>query len=231
MTTVADTRRDRNLALVRFDRVERFVHWTTAALVGVLMLTGAALYAGPISTIVGRRDLVRTIHIAAGLALPVPIVVAMFGTWGRRLRADLGRLNRWAPDDRAWLRRASRSTARLAKFNPGQKLVAAFFGASIVVMLVTGVMLRWYEPFPLAWRTGATFVHDWLALAIWIAVIGHVVLAVRDPVVMRGMRTGTVPASWARAQRPRWYEEETGRAATQPPPHSRTSDVETRSVP
>ena len=65
--------------LVRFDRVERIVHWTTASLFAVLMLTGAALYAGPISTVVGRRDLVRDLHVIAGLALPVPIVVGLVG--------------------------------------------------------------------------------------------------------------------------------------------------------
>jgi formate dehydrogenase subunit gamma len=230
MTALADTHRDREPALLRFDRVERVVHWTTATLFGVLMLTGAALYAGPISTVVGRRDLVRTIHVVAGLALPVPIVVGLLGAWGRRLRADVGRLNRWSPDDRAWVRKRTRHTARLSKFNPGQKVNAAFLGASIVVMLVTGVMLRWYEPFSLDWRTGATFVHDWLALGIWIAVIAHIVFAVRDPVALRGMARGTVSAWWARTQRPRWYEEETGRAATRlkarPPSAAQESDPE-----
>jgi formate dehydrogenase subunit gamma len=214
MTTLDATRREPEPALLRFDRVERVVHWTTATLFGVLMLTGAALYAGPISTMVGRRDLVRTIHVVAGLALPVPIIVGLLGAWGRRLRADVGGLNRWSADDRAWFRRRTRPSARLSKFNPGQKLNAAFLGASIVVMFVTGVMLRWYEPFSLDWRTGATFVHDWLALGIWVAVIAHIVFAFRDPIALRGMTRGSVSAWWARTRRPRWYEAQTGRAAS-----------------
>ena len=40
--------------LLRFDRVERTLHWVNATLFGILMLTGAALYAGPISTLVGK---------------------------------------------------------------------------------------------------------------------------------------------------------------------------------
>ena len=40
-------------AIPRFDRVERAAHWTTAVLFGVLMLTGAVLYAGPFSTLFG----------------------------------------------------------------------------------------------------------------------------------------------------------------------------------
>jgi formate dehydrogenase subunit gamma len=199
--------------LLRFDRAERIVHWTTASLFVVLMLTGAALYAGPISTMVGRRDLVRTIHVVAGLALPVPLVLGLLGRWGMRLRRDLGRLNRWSADDRRWLRKRLRPDVRLAKFNSGQKLNATFLGAAIFVMLASGSIMKWFSAFPLDWRTGATFVHDWFALGIWLAVIGHVVFAFRDPVALGAMLRGSVPARWARMQRPRWYEEETGKPA------------------
>jgi formate dehydrogenase subunit gamma len=210
MTT---TLRPTEAELVRFDRVERIVHWSTAVLFGVLMLTGAALYAGPISTIVGRRDLVRDVHVIAGLALPVPIVVGLLGRWGRALRLDLGRINRWFADDRAWVRRRTRDQARLGKFNPGQKLNATFLGAAIVLMFATGIVLKWFQPFPLSIRTGATFVHDWLALAIWISILAHVVFALRDPDALRAMVRGTISARWARTKRPRWYEDATGNSA------------------
>ena len=199
--------------LVRFGRAERAIHWTTATLFIVLMLTGAAMYAGPVSTLVGRRDLMRDLHVIAGLALPVPIVVGLVTRWGRGLRLDLSRINRWTSDDRAWLRRRSRAQARLGKFNPGQKLNATFFGAAIVLMLATGIILKWFEPFPLSIRTGATFVHDWLALGIWIAFTLHVLFALRDPDALRSMWRGTISARWARTKRPRWYEETTGNSA------------------
>ena len=38
--------------------------------------------------------------------------------------------------------------------------------------------MKWFDLFPLDWRTGATFVHDWFALGIWVAVIGHILFAV-----------------------------------------------------
>jgi formate dehydrogenase subunit gamma len=82
--------------LLRFDRVERTLHWVNATLFGVLMLTGAALYAGPVSTLVGNRELVRTLHVYSGIALPIPLLVAVLGRKGARLRTDLGRLNRWS---------------------------------------------------------------------------------------------------------------------------------------
>ena len=82
------------------------VHWATAVLVLVLLATGAALYAGPVSTLVGRRELVKTVHVLAGLALPVPLVLGLvLPRRGRALRADTGRINRFDAEDRRWLRR------------------------------------------------------------------------------------------------------------------------------
>jgi cytochrome b subunit of formate dehydrogenase len=45
-------------------------------------------------------------------------------------------------------------------------------------------------------------------------VLGHIMLALRDPDALQGMLHGVVPARWARLHRPRWYEAETGEAAT-----------------
>ena len=87
------------MPLLRFDRVERTLHWVNATLFGILMLTGAALYAGPISTLVGNRETVRFLHVYSGLILPIPLLVAVLGHHGARLRSDLGRLNRWSRDD------------------------------------------------------------------------------------------------------------------------------------
>jgi formate dehydrogenase subunit gamma len=194
---------------LRFDRVERALHWVNASLFGVLMLTGAALYAGPISTLVGHRVLVRNIHVYVGFALPLPVLVAVIGRHGARLRADLGRLNRWSRDDARWFQRKHRRAhdVRLGKFNPGQKLNTAFVAGAGVVMLGTGAVMHWFSLFPLDWRTGATFVHDWFALGIWIAVLAHIFFALRDSASIDAMLGGSIPASWARAKAPLWYEE------------------------
>jgi len=149
----------------------------------------------------------RTLHVMAGLALPVPLTLGLLGKWGARLRTDLSKLNRWIVDDRRWLRRKRRATARLGKFNPGQKINAVFLGGAAVVMFGTGVMLHWFSLVPLDWRTGATFVHDWFALGIWIAVLGHIWFALRDGDALDSMLGGTVPAAWARTKAPLWYEE------------------------
>lgn len=206
----ATTTPDPNRHLPRFDRVERYTHWCTATLMLILLFTGFSMYVGPLSTIVGRRLLMRTIHLYAGLLLPIPVLIAMMLRAGSQLRTDLGRLNRWTRDDRAWWNKRRRATVQLGKFNPGQKLNATFIGAAILVMLMTGSILEWYGPFSDSWRQGATFVHDWFAIGLLFAIIGHITLAMRDPDGLNGMTHGTVNAGWAKRNRPRWYAEITG---------------------
>lgn len=215
--------------LLRFTRVERWAHWANAVLFAVVMLTGAVMYIDSLAVLVGNRLVVRTLHTYAGLAIPVVLLVALAPRWGRALRRDLGRLNRFTPDDRRWLRNRVRRLPdgdpppRLGKFNPGQKLNAAFVLGAGAVMLATGSIMHWYEPFSDSLRRGATFTHDWFAFAVWLAVIGHVVMALRDPVALRAIVRGTVPARWAREERPAWYAEVTGAAdddAGAPAPHT-----------
>jgi formate dehydrogenase subunit gamma len=158
---------------------------------------------------------VKDTHVWSGLLLPLPVLL---GLAARGLRLDLRRLARWDRLDLRWMRSLGRDrTAPPGKFNAGQKLFAAFAGAAGISMLVTGSIMRWYEPFPLAWRTGATFSHDWLGLALVVAVTGHIGKAVADPVALRSMFRGWVPASWAQRHRPRWYAELVGASASAPP--------------
>ena len=200
--TLVDTR------VVRFDRTERRLHWANATLFLILLATGMTLYIGSLSAIVGRRHLVKDIHVIAGLALPAPLLLAYAGRWRDGLRRDVRRLARWSVDDRRWLLslgRKGRST--LGKFNAGQKLNAIFVAGAIPVMLATGSIMRFFEPFPLAWRTGATFVHDWMALALVAVIVGHIGKALAEPVALRAMRSGMVPATHVERHHPRWWAE------------------------
>jgi len=201
--------------LPRFDKVERVLHWVNATIFAVVMATAACLYLPFLSALVGRREALKTIHVYAGLLLPFPLLIGVIGRqWGHRLRGDLRRLNRWIADDAKWLRgrqwrpgRSGRGGVRLGKFNPGQKLNAAFTGGAIILMLATGSIMRWYKPWPLSLRTGATFVHDWVAIGLFFSITGHVMFALRDPDSLRSMWVGTISRAWARTNAPRWLEE------------------------
>lgn len=204
--TAVDTRQGD--AVVRFDRTERLLHWSTAILFLVLLATGMTLYIGPLSALVGRRVLLKDVHVIAGVLLPAPLLVAYAGRWRAGLRKDVRRLARWSTDDRRWLLSwGRRGRATMGKFNAGQKLNATFVAGCIPLMLVTGSIMRWFEPFPLDWRTGATFVHDWLALGLLVVIVGHIGKALAEPVALRSMQRGMVPAAHVQAHHPRWWRE------------------------
>jgi formate dehydrogenase subunit gamma len=173
------------------------------------MLTALPLYFASLSELVGRRALVADIHVWTGVALPVPVLISLLGPWGQLMRRDLRRVSVWTRDELTWLRAFGYRAPRVVdKFNPGQKLNAIFIGASIVVMLATGFILKWFRFFPVSWRTGATYVHDLLAFAIFAVVFGHIVFALTHRDSLRSMFTGWVSESWAARHAPRWLEEE-----------------------
>ncbi len=196
--------------VLRFDRPERNVHWFSAMLVGVCLLTAAALYFPAIAVIIGRRTVVKDIHVVSGLLLPLPFLVVRLGPFLSQLRADVRRLNRFDLHDRRWLRSLGRDPfIENGKFNAGQKLNAAFTLGAVLLLLVTGSIMRWFGPFPLTWRTGATFVHDWTSFALLIVLVGHVGKAFADKEALGGMTGGTVSRKWAKRHAPRWLEEVT----------------------
>lgn len=194
--------------VLRFDRPERNVHWATAALVGACLLTAAALYVPSLAGLVGRRALVKDIHVVSGLALPLPFLIVRFGPWLTSLAVDVRRLNRFDDHDRRWLRSLGRDPfVQNSKFNAGQKLNAAFTVGAVLLLLVSGSIMRWFGPFPLTWRTGATFVHDWTAFALLAVLVGHVAKAFGDREALGGMVSGTVNRRWAAKKAPRWLAE------------------------
>jgi formate dehydrogenase subunit gamma len=200
----------------RFGRGSRWVHGLTAGFMIVCILTAAILYNGSIAVLVGHRYLVEQVHVFTGFALPVPLVA---GLVSRSYRDDTRRLNRFSSRDWAWLRSRHRrdGSFEVGKFNGGQKLNASLSAGSIGVLLLSGSVMYYTRLTPLAWRSGATFVHDWFALAVGLLVVGHLVMATKDPHAMTGIRTGRVPLRWARREHAAWAREVAG----DPPPSAR----------
>ena len=197
--------------LARFTRPVRWVHGLVGGLMLVCIATAAVLYNGSLAVLAGHRHLVELVHVWCGFALPVPLLV---GLVSRSYRADLRRLNRFTPRDRQWLRSRTRRDGRIpvGKFNAGQKINGALSAGAIAVLLVSGTVMYSTGWAPLPWRTGATFMHDWFALAVGLLVVGHVRFALGDPVAMRSLRTGTVPQRWARQEHGAWAAEHSGTA-------------------
>jgi formate dehydrogenase subunit gamma len=191
--------------LHRFSRGERAVHWTIAALMFVCILTAAILYNGSLSISVGHRHVVELIHVCAGFALPAPMLLGLVSA---AYRADLSRMNRFNSSDWRWLRSRKRRDGliRVGKFNAGQKLNASLTAGAVLVLFGSGLIMYFPGLARLSWRTGATFVHDWFALALGALVVGHITYAVKDREARRGMRTGWVSATWADSEHAAWAE-------------------------
>jgi formate dehydrogenase subunit gamma len=192
--------------ILRFTWAERMVHRSTAGLMLVCIATAAILYNGSLSIRVGHRHLVELVHVYCGMALPVPIVL---GLLSQAYRADLSLLNRFTSSDWRWLRPRTRHAVASAvgKFNAGQKLNSWLSCGATLVLFGTGILMYFVGLSPLAWRTGATFVHDWFALGVGLLVCGHVYKATRDAEARRGMRRGSVDAGWALAEHPEWAKQ------------------------
>jgi formate dehydrogenase subunit gamma len=179
------------------------------------MATALPLYFVQVESLVGRRALVAEIHTWSGVALPVPLIISLIGPWGAQLRRDIRRVNLWTASELRWLRSLGRKSINEPdKFNPGQKLNALFTAGAIVVMLGTGSILKWYRFFPLDWRTGATFVHDVLALGVFVVVTGHVAFALTHRDALRSMFRGWVTEPWARRHASGWLAETAPEAET-----------------
>lgn len=192
--------------LARFSRAERAVHRCVAILMGLCLLTAVVLYNGSIMLAVGHRHAVELVHVVAGLALPVPMLL---GALSAAYRSDVRRLDRFTPSDWRWLRTSTRRDGRIrvGKFNAGQKVNAWLVAGSTAVLLGTGAIMYWTGLVRLSWRSGATFVHDWTALGLGLLVLGHLAFALRDPEARRGMRTGAVSTRWARREHAAWADE------------------------
>ena len=196
--------------LVRFDVVERTAHWVSAVLFVVLIVTAIPLYYGSLFGLVLARVDVEQIHLWCGIALPVPITVAALGPWGRRLRRDVRRVNEWTRAEVSWLVAGGRIDIDADKFNPGQKLNAVVVAASSVVLFATGVILKWFDLFPVSWRGGSTFVHDLFAWVIVVVVVGHVYMALTHRDALKSMVRGRVSETWAARHASRWLSEHAG---------------------
>jgi formate dehydrogenase subunit gamma len=175
----------------RFSRTERTLHWVNATGFLFLLATGLVLYLPRLSSLVGRRPLMKDLHFWGGIGwLSALALVALLG-------------------DRRGLLRTARELDRLEhdRFNVGQKVNAILTAAFTVLFLVSGLFL-WLGERDTRFRFASTVtLHDALLYVSLILLVGHLYLAVIHPATrhsLRGMTLGTVNEDWARRHHPGW---------------------------
>jgi formate dehydrogenase subunit gamma len=192
----------------RFSPTERAVHWVHATAFLVLLATGLALYVPALSVAVGRRPLLKDIHVYTAVAWIGALVLVVVLGDRRRLRATVRELETFDADDMLWLRRYPRPQGR---FNAGQKVNAALTAAFAVLFAVSGSLL-WLGERDHRFRLASTILlHDWLTLISLFLLVGHLYLALIYPATrhaLRGMTVGTVRRDWAERHHPKWVREQ-----------------------
>src|SRR5215831_648621 len=116
MATAPSARR-----LPRFSRTERALHWVHASAFLVLLASGLCLYLPSLAELVGRRPLLKDIHVYTALAWICALAAVLLAGDRRRLLATAREIDLFDADDLAWLRRRGVAQGR---FNAGQKINA-----------------------------------------------------------------------------------------------------------
>ena len=189
----------------RFSRTERTFHWVNALFFFVLLASGLVLYLPSLEVAVGRRPLVKDIHLWTGVGWTGALaLVALVGDRRGMLRTAK-EIDGFDRDDVRWL--AGRRPSPQGRFNAGQKLNAALTAALTVLFVVSGLLL-WFGERDTRVRFASTVVlHDGLAFAAIALLIGHLYLALIHPATrhaLRGMTVGTVSEEWAEHHHAKW---------------------------
>jgi len=169
-----------------------------------LLASGLVLYLPSLAAAVGRRPLVKDVHLLTALAWLVALAAVLLLGDRRTLRATLHELDVFDADDRRWL---LGRPAPQGRFNAGQKVNAVLTAAFAVLFAVSGVLL-WLGEGNTQYRFDSTIVlHDVLTYLSVALLTGHLYLAVVHPRTrhaLRGMTLGTVREDWAREHHPKW---------------------------
>jgi formate dehydrogenase subunit gamma len=204
MATARSSERRDVVYVRRFSRSERALHWVHASAFFVLLGSGLVLYLPSLSEKVGRRPLIKDIHLYTAVAWAAAILVIVLLGDRRGLRRTLRELDLFDADDRRWLRRRH---APQGRFNAGQKLNAAVTAALALLFAVSGTLL-WLGERDTRFRLANTILlHDTLMYVSIVIVAGHLYLSLlhrRTRHALRGITLGTVRRDWARWHHEKW---------------------------
>ncbi|HEX6490586.1 MAG TPA: cytochrome b/b6 domain-containing protein [Gaiellaceae bacterium] len=190
--------------LQRFGRTERTLHWVHASAFFVLLGSGLCLYLPSLAQLVGRRPLLKDIHVYTALAWLLALALVVLAGDRRRLLQTAREIDVFDDDDLAWLRRRG---APQGRFNAGQKLNAILTAALAFLFTLTGFFL-WYGERNHAFRLqNALVVHDWLMYISFFLVLGHLYLSLLHGPTRHSLSAitrGWVREDWALAHHAKW---------------------------
>jgi formate dehydrogenase subunit gamma len=190
----------------RWGRTERAVHWIHATAFCVLLATGLCLYLPSLAEAVGRRPLLKTIHIYTAIAWAVALILVFMLGDRRAIRRTVHEVDAFDADDRAWLRGRHTPQGRL---NAGQKLNTIVSAAFAILFAISGFFL-WYGERDTRFRlANALLVHDYLMYVSFFLFLGHLWFSLiypRTNHALNGIVRGWVSEDYALRRHAKWAE-------------------------
>lgn len=204
--------------ILRYNMIERTVHWITALTYTYVLLTGLAFYSPHlywIAAVLGGAPTSRFWHPVVALFFLAGIVW-MLQAW--REDMNITAVDRtWGLAMNRYIRNDDASLPPAERFNLGQKY---FFWVMLwagLLLLVSGLVLWFPEWIPLDFRVllpSAILLHVIAALVTIGAFIIHVYMG--TAMVRGGFSSiirGEVSPAWARMHHRHWYERVTAAAS------------------
>ena len=199
----------------RYNANERSNHWAVAILFILAGLSGLALFHPALfwlSNLFGGGPWTRILHPFLGVAMFVLFLGLVFRFWSA---------NYFSGNDRLWLKNIGKvmrnqedGVPPIGKYNPGQKLLFWVLLASMLVLMVSGIVI-WREYFSHLFGIHvirlAALAHAFAAFVLVMAIIVHVYAAIWIKGSFGAMVSGKVSHRWARKHHELWYREVTDR--------------------
>lgn len=155
------------------------VHNLSAVLFFISLAAALTFYIPALQQLIGYRRLFREVHWITGTLALVVILPSLVSGRRSTFAEAHRRLSSWTISDARfiseWVRRLRRPSYSRTAPNGGQKVAYSIVFASMGVLLVSGLILRFFNYFPISIRAGATLAHDLFFYLVSAVVLGHIV--------------------------------------------------------
>jgi formate dehydrogenase subunit gamma len=198
----------------RYNASERVIHWTVAITFILLAASGLAFFHPAfwfLTSLLGGGTWSRILHPFLGLVMFAFFAVMAVKYWKENVIKSY---------DREWGKRLSDvinnrddNLPEIDKYNIGQKQLFWVMIATMVLLLVSGVVL-WRDTvfaFPVTVVRISAVVHAAASFVLILGIIVHIYSAIFwVKGSLRAMTRGTVTHAWAKHHHPLWYRRITG---------------------
>ncbi|MDR5762870.1 formate dehydrogenase subunit gamma [Caballeronia sp. LZ035] len=199
----------------RYTPNERTNHWITAITFVLLALSGLAMFHPSMAwlyAVFGGGQWTRILHPFVGCVMFVSFLILALRFWHHNYldRNDV----QWMKQIGDVLTNREDRLPEIGKYNAGQKLLFFVMVASLVLLLLSGIVIwrRYFAfYFPITVVRVASVVHAATAFVLIVSIIVHIYAALWIKGSIGAMTRGTVTFGWARKHHPRWFREMIGK--------------------